>query len=97
MKNLTFHLPEYCAKIKIESEEDKNLIDTEKSADELKEILAGNLPSGMYIEFAEKIVAEYLTRNCDVKTLMKFKDAVDSSNSSYIKGIDLYQILNKIL
>jgi hypothetical protein len=97
MKNLTFHLPEYCGKIIIESEADKNLMDTEKSADELKEILAGNLPSGMYTEFVEKVVGEYLTKSCDVPTLEKLKEAIDSSKISYAKGFDLYRIVKRII
>jgi hypothetical protein len=95
MKNLTFHLPKYCGKIKIESEADKNLIDTEKSAEELKEVLAGNLPSGMYTEFVENVVSEYLERKCDIPTLEIFKDAINKND--YMKGHELYLILKKII
>jgi hypothetical protein len=97
MKSLTFHLPEYCRKIKIESEADENLIDTEKSAEELKDILAGNLPSGMYTEFVENVVSEYLEKSCDVPTLEKLKEAIDSSKISYAKGFDLYRIAKRII
>lgn len=97
MKNLTFHLPEYCMKIKIESEADKTLIDTEKSVEELKDILAGNLPSGMYTEFVESVVSEYLERKCDLSTLETLKEAIDSSKISYAKGFDLYRILKRII
>ncbi|MCK9568276.1 hypothetical protein M0R72_04985 [Candidatus Pacearchaeota archaeon] len=97
MKNLTFHLPKNYEKIRIESEEAEDYLNTEKSAEELKNILIENLPWDMYSKLVENVVVDYLMKNCDVKTLVKFKDVVDSSNASYIKGIDLYQILKKIL
>lgn len=97
MKNLTFHLPKNYGKIKIEGEESENCIDTEKSAEELKNILSENLPCGMYSQFAENVAADYLERNCNIQTLEKFKEIIDSSKISYMKGIELYRILKRII
>ncbi|MFA5070776.1 MAG: hypothetical protein WC511_00200 [Candidatus Pacearchaeota archaeon] len=96
MKSRVFHLPEHCREVTIEGKCSSDCLDTEKSAGELKDILAEDLPSGMYLEFAEKIVGEYLEKNCDVPTLEKLKEAMDSSKISYAKNFDLYRIVKRI-
>ena len=95
MRNLIFHLPEYCGKIIIESEASIDYIDTEKSVEEFKEVLKGNLPCGMYPEFVKSVVKEELEKVCDVETLEIFKDAINKNG--YTKGHELYLILKRII
>lgn len=97
MKNLTFHLPKNYGKIIIESEESKDYIDTEKSAEELKNILRENLPCGMYTELEEKIISEYLDRSCNISTLELLKKEISSSMGDYAKGFDLHRIVKRII
>jgi len=96
MKSKVFHLPEHCREINIEGRCSEDCLDTEKSAEELKNILMENLPCGMYTEFEEKVVADYLDRNCNTSILELLEKEIGPSIGNYAKGFELYRIVKRI-
>lgn len=97
MKSKIFHLPEHCREINIEGRCSEDCLDTEKSAEELKNILAEDLPCGMYFELVEKIVASYLDGNCNTSTLELLEKEIGPSMGNYAKGYDLHRIVKRII
>jgi hypothetical protein len=96
MKTLTFHLPEYCGKIKIIGKPTRAYGDTEKSAKELSNVLV-QLPGEMYPILVEEVVIEFLRRTLSLQTLQKIKDTGNQKNLRYLKDMDFYRFVQRVL
>jgi hypothetical protein len=97
MRNLTFHLPEYCGRMKIIGKPTKDCIDTEESAKELYEVLAQQSPGGMYSELEDNVVIEFLRRNLSLQTLREIEDIGDKKTITYLKGMDFYRLVQRVI